>query len=138
MKRPCDAGRRTGGRATAADGIGRVDVGEVGSVQGVDAIVPVVAAEGTARQAHLHDVVELAVAGINLDLAVVQQVIGAADARSDLVTPAELDRGEAGRIVGRLKFVVEADTEVQGQAVADLPGILEVDRLGGLARSRRY
>ena len=134
MKRPAlTPGAGTAGRATAADGIGRGDDGGVvGIVHGVDAIVPVVAAEGTAGQAHLHDVVELAVAGVDLDLAVVQQVIGAADAGGDLVAPAELHGGEAGGIVGRLHFVVEADAEVQGEAVADLPGILEVDRLGGL------
>ena len=94
--------------------------------------MPVVAAERAARQAHLHDVVELAVAGVDLDLAVVQQVIGAADARSDLVAPAELHRREAGRIVGRLRLLVEAETQVEGQAVSYLPGILEVERLRGL------
>ena len=71
--------------------------------------MPVIAAEGSARQAHLHDVEELAVAGVDLDLAVVQQVVGAADARRDLVSVAELNGRKACGIVGRLGFLVETD-----------------------------
>src|SRR5262249_5316632 len=120
------ARRRTGRRAATADGIGRRDVGEGRIVQGVITVVPVVAAEGPTRQTHLHDVVELAVTGIDLDLAVVQHVVGAANARSDFVAPAELYGGKALRIVGGLALLVEADAEVESQAVAHRPVVLEV------------
>src|ERR1017187_8648528 len=108
------ARRRTAGRATTADGIARGDSLVVCTVHGVHAVVPVVAAEGTARQAQLHDVVELAVAGIDLELAIVHYVIGAAQPGADFVAPAEMHRGEADRIVGRLRFLVQSNTQIQG------------------------
>ena len=124
--------RRTAGRAAAADVGGGGDAGVIRIVHGVNALVPVVAAEGTARQAHFHDVVELAVAGKDLELAVVQHVVGAADAGSNFLTPAEIERGEARRIVRRHVLLIEADAQVQSQAMSDVPGILKIDGMRSL------
>ena len=89
-----DTRRRTGRRTTAAQVQSRSDLGIVGIIQGIHTVVPVVGTERAARQAELHDVEELAVARIHLDLAVVEQVVGAADTRGDLVAPTEVDRVE--------------------------------------------
>ncbi len=91
--------------------------------------MPVVAAEGAAGQTQFHDVIEHAVAGINLDLAVVQQVIGSAQPGADFVAPAELHRGESLRIEGRLGFLVQPDPQIERETVAHLPTILEVECL---------
>src|ERR1039458_8029865 len=124
--------RSTAGRAPATDRIARGNGGVVGTVHGIHAVVPIVAAEGTAGQAQLHNVVELTIAGINLEFAVVQRVIGAAQPGANLLAPAEMHRREAARIEGRLRFLIEADTQVQRQTVAHLPVVLEVKSLRGL------
>jgi len=54
---------------------------EVEEIHSVDAIMPVVSAEGAARQGIFHDVEELAVAEIDFYLAIVEQIIGDAEAR---------------------------------------------------------
>src|SRR5207245_3713196 len=63
--------RGTAGRTTAAEWVGRCDRAKVRIIQVVNAVMPVVAAEGAARQAHLHDVKKLTVTGVDFDLAVV-------------------------------------------------------------------
>src|SRR5262249_35017155 len=65
-------------------------------------------------------------------LAVVQDVIGAADAGRDLVSPAEMKRGEAIGIEWRHCFFVEPKPQTQTQtACAQRPRVLQVKRLGG-------
>ena len=92
--------------------------------------MPVVAAERAAGQTKLHDVEELAIAGIDLQLAVMKHVIGAADARSNLVAPAKVKIGEAAGIESRVLLVVQADADVQGKtAIAHGPGVLKVQSL---------
>src|SRR5205807_1080040 len=127
-----DSGRRTGCRATSAGRVGWRDSAVIGVIQRVYAIVPVIAAERSTRQAHFHDVEELAVAAIDLDLAIMQQVISAADARSNFLPPAKLDSRKAARVIRRLLLVIEADTDVQCETVTDIPGILNVHGLGVL------
>ena len=61
-----------------------------------------------------------------------EDVICAAEAGSHLIAPAELHGGEAGGIEGGLRFLVHADSEVEGQTAAHLPAVLEVERLSGL------
>ena len=124
--------RRTAGGATATDVRGRSDVCETRIVHSVNAIVPVVAAEGAARQTHFHDVVEHAVAAVDLDLAVMEQVISAAQAGSNLLAPAEIDGREPGRIVGRHMLLVETETQVEGQAMPHVPRVLDIDGMSGL------
>src|SRR6266853_710669 len=94
------------------------------------ALVPVVAPERAAGQTELHDVEELAVAGIDLQLAVMKHVVSAADTRSNLVAPAEVEIGKPCGIESRVLLVVQADADIQCQsAVSDRPGILNVDSL---------
>ena len=88
---------------------------KVDVIQSICAVMPVVAAERSTRQAHLHDVVELAIAGVNLDLAIVEKVVCAADTRSNLVAPAEVHGGKALGIVRGLILRIEPDADVQGQ-----------------------
>ena len=88
--------------------------------------MPVVAAEGATGQAHLHDVVELTVAGEDLHLAVMKQVIGAADSGGNFVHESEMNGWETVRIIGGLVFFVETYAEIQSEPFAHRPGILEV------------
>src|SRR5437667_2336757 len=94
--------------------------------------MPVVAAEGATGQAHLHDVVELTVASEDLHLAIMKQVIGATDARGNLVAEPEVNGWETRRIIGGLVFFVETDAEIQSESFAHSPGILDVKSVCGL------
>ncbi len=85
----------------------------------------VVTAKRASSQTQLHDVEELAVAGINLEFAVVQHIIGGADAGSDLIAPAEVDRREPFGIISRVGFMIKADPQVQRQSgIPDSPSVL--------------
>src|SRR6267142_522528 len=88
--------------------------------------MPVVAAEGATGQSHLHDVVELPVASKDFHLAIVKQVISAADPRGNFVGESEVNGWEACWIVGRLVFFIETDAEIQSEPLAYGPGILDV------------
>src|SRR6266566_5283961 len=99
--------------------------------------MPVVAAEGATGQAHLHDVVELSIASENLNLAIMKQVISAADAGRNFVVESEVHGWETGRIIGGLVFFVETDAEVQSESFSHRPGILEVKSVCGLLISAR-
>src|SRR5262249_53466305 len=101
-------------------------------VQRIDALVPVVAAERSAGQIHLHDVVELAIAREGFDFAVVQDIVGNADAGSDLFAEAEDQIREALRVVGRQVFLREADAEIQRQSMTNLPCVLNVELMSVL------
>ena len=69
-------------------------------IKRVVAIVPVVASKRATRQRVLHDVEELAVAPVELPLAVVQHIPRRAKARSNLVGETKIDLAGA-RGVGR-------------------------------------
>src|SRR3981189_2420769 len=94
--------------------------------------MPVVAAEGATGQAHLHDVVELSIASENLHLAIMKQVIGAADAGGNFVAESEMNGWETGRIIGGLVFFVETDAEIQSESLAQSPRILDVNSICSL------
>jgi len=127
------ARRRAARRAAAvALEIRGNDVVVVHGIERVHALMPIIAAERAASQTHLHDVVELAVAGEDFDLAIVQQIVRAADAWGDLLTPAELQVGEARGIISRQPFLVEANAQVERQAMAHLPGILNIELMSVL------
>src|SRR2546427_9010663 len=97
--------------------------------------MPVVAAERSARETELHDVEELAPACIHLDRAVVKQVVSAADAGRDFLTPVEIDIGEPGWVKCRVVFMIEPETRVDRQAArTNCPGILQIE---GLVRGIR-
>ena len=101
---------------------------EVRIIHGVHAVVPVFAAERAPRKRVLDDVEELAVARIDLQLAIVQDVIGATDTRGDLLGVAEADIRRAGA-VGRKIFLVEANTGVDRETgLSNCPRVLAVDR----------
>ncbi len=95
---------------------------------------PVVAAEGAAGQLVLEGVVEDPEARARLPPAVAPDVPGRAQAGGDLVTPAERDRVrdldpvDLG-LVGGKELVLEAHPQVQGQAAARPPGVLDVEAL---------
>ena len=74
--------------------------------------MPVVASERSARETQLHDVEELAPACIQLDRAVVKQVVSTADAGRDLLTPAEINIGEPFGVKRRVVFMIEPETRV--------------------------
>src|SRR5262249_604006 len=96
-------------------------------IQRVKAFMPIVAAKLTLSQTQLHDVEELAIAGIDLDLAIVQDVVRAANPGCDLIAPAEVDGWESIWIVCRIVFVVEAHADVEREPrILDRPGILEI------------
>src|SRR5256714_504348 len=99
--------------------------------------MPIVAAEGTTGQAHLHDVVELAVAGKYLQLAIMKQVISGTDAGGNFVAETEVNGWETGRIIGGLVFFVETNAEIQSESFSHSPGILEVKSVCGLLISAR-
>src|SRR5216684_3972452 len=69
-----------------------------------------------ARKAELHDVEEFAPARVDLDLAVVKQVVSATDSRSNLLAPTEVDVGKTLRIECRVMFVVEPNAGIDGKA----------------------
>src|SRR5258708_19716266 len=91
--------------------------------------MPVVAAEGATGQAHLHDVVELSIASENLNLAIMKQVIGAADAGRNFVAESEVHGWETGRIIGGLVFFIETDAEVQSDPFAHSPRLLHLNTI---------
>src|SRR5207244_899744 len=105
----------------------RRNAGIVCRIERVYALVPVITAKRTARQIHLHHVVELTIAGVGFDLAVVKYVIGDANTRSDLLSPAELKVREALRIVCRQLLLCEPHAKIQRQSVPNLPGILNIE-----------
>src|SRR6266404_6917566 len=94
--------------------------------------MPVVAAEGATGQAHLHNVVELAVAGKYLHLAIMKQIIGAADAGRNFIHESEVHGWETGRIIGGLVFFIETDAKVQSESFAHSPRILDVKSICSL------
>src|SRR5438034_5996259 len=93
---------------------GRRNGVEVHEVHGINTIVPVVAAKRTTGQRVLHDVVEFAVTGKNLELAIVEDIVGTSDARSDLVRPTKAD-GRVARAVGWQILLLKPNTQVQCQ-----------------------
>src|SRR5271166_6076509 len=105
----------------------RGDLAEVGCAQSVHAILPVLPAKRADGQVQLHDVVELAVAAEYLHLAIFEDVPSSADPRRNLVGPAEVD-GVVGdswcSTFARQILFVEPDASVDGNAMADRPGIL--------------
>src|SRR5258708_2897121 len=105
---------RTGCRTACSSGQPTRDRGVIGKVQRIHALVLVVCPEGAARQIHLHDVEELAITSVDLDLTIVEKVVGSPDAGSNFVTPAEVNRREARGIIGRQSLCVEANAEVEG------------------------
>src|SRR5262249_35549407 len=92
----------------------------------VHAVMPVLSTERAARQRVLHDVEELPVAGEHLQLAIVEDVVGATDARCHLLREAEVDRAGA-RTIGWQELFVEAHAQVQCQPMPYGPAILTVD-----------
>src|SRR5437660_3704372 len=94
--------------------------------------MPVVAAEGAAGQAHLHDVVELAIAGKYLHLAIMKQIIGAADAGGNFIHESEVNGRETSRIIRWLVFFVETDAKIQSEPFAHSPRILDVKSICSL------
>src|SRR5881396_2212099 len=97
--------------------------------------MPVVAAERSARETQLHDVEELAPACIQLDRAVVKQVVSTADAGRDLLTPAEINIREPCGVKRGVVFMIEPETRVDRQAArTNCPGILKIE---GLVRGVR-
>src|SRR5436309_5891408 len=94
--------------------------------------MPVVAAEGATGQAHFHDVVELAIAGEDLHLAVMKQVIGAADPGGNFIHESEVHGWETGRIIRGLVFFIETDANVQSESFAHSPRILHVKSICSL------
>src|ERR1700736_244063 len=80
-------------------------------VHGVNAIVPVFAAERPTRQRELHDVVELSITRKQLQFPVMKYVVGPAYARCDLGSPTEIDRRISCGIRGQI-FFVKAHTKV--------------------------
>ena len=94
--------------------------------------MPVVAAEGATGQAHFHDVVELTIAGKNLHLAIMKQVIGAADAGGNFVAESEVNGWETSRIIRWLIFFVETDAKIQSESFAHSPRILDVKSICSL------
>src|SRR5262245_12148936 len=114
--------------------VGQRELGQVGIVETIVMIVPVNAAEGTAGQFILHQVEVLAVAAANFPFAVAANVPGAADERSDLIAPAEADRvwnitAVDDFRVRREEFVLESDTQIEGDVLESLPGILDVEAM---------
>ena len=67
-----------------------------------------------------------------------QQVVGAADARCNLLTPAEIDVRKTDGIEGGIMFVIEPQAGIYRQAArTDRPGILQIERLvGGICEAR--
>jgi len=63
----------------------------VRGIQRVEALVPILPAEGNDRQIQFHLVVELAIASEYLDLALARRIPGDPDAGSNLVSPTEAD-----------------------------------------------
>src|SRR5574341_1509257 len=100
--------------------------------------MPVVTAERPAGQLVLHDVIEIAEAGVHLQLAIVHDIPSAAESRSELVAEREVNRIGDGVPAGGLngarlerwnRFTVETHAEVQRHAVAYVPAILKVKRV---------
>src|SRR6267378_3946395 len=112
---PTDGHARRGTRprpATMSAGSGRSDLSKGGIIHGIDTVAPVIPPERTPWQAVFHDVKELAIAGIDLDLAVVKQVVGAANAWRDFVKEAEAYMVST-RAIRRQKLLVKAHAQIQ-------------------------
>src|ERR1700720_2801974 len=105
---------------------GRRDSCVVHEVHGVHAIMPVLAAERTARQRVLHDVEEFAVATVDFDFPIMKEVVGSPDARGYLVREVEAD-GTGTHAIRRQELLVEAHAEVQRKAMTDGPTVLSID-----------
>src|SRR5262249_25953599 len=91
----------------------------------------IVAAKRTARQFILHQIEVLAVAGAEFPFAFAGNIPGAADERSDLVTPAEADRvrdflASDHLDVRRQEFILETNARVDSDVLEHLPGILDI------------
>src|SRR5262245_39366518 len=83
-----------------------------------------------AHQVELHDVEEFAVARIDLHFSVAKNVVGAAQARCDLLAPSELNRLEGSRIVRRIALLIETDAKIERQPrVSYRPRVLNIKRL---------
>src|SRR5262245_38328508 len=107
---------------------------QIGRVQLVNSLVPVVATERGTRQLVLERVIELTIAGCELPLAVATNIPGATNTRSDLVAPTEADGVRNLRTVylrgeRRQEFVLEAYARVNGHTRMHLPLILDVEAL---------
>src|SRR5215467_6087935 len=99
----------------------------VQGIQRIVAVIPILTAEGADRQVQLHDVEELAIAGEDLPLAILQRIPRKADAGSNFVTPVEFDRladPTRGLIFRRQEFVLKTDSSVDGNAVPNRPRVL--------------
>ncbi len=135
--RPVEFGDRAG--AAEHVGVAAEDaaqrVGVVGRVrEDLEVVRPEeVAAERAARQLELQAILELVVAGEQLRAAVAGQVVRDAEARHDLVAPAEVD-GRRVAVERRQVFLLHAHAGVDGQARRRLPAILEVERVGRVGR----
>src|SRR5712691_5431411 len=90
--------------------------------------MPVFAAERTAWQRVLHDIEELPVAGEDLYLPILEQVVRTTDARCDLLAKVEPDRG-THCTVRRDKLFIEPQTEIERQTMPHGPAILDVDSM---------
>ena len=117
----------------------QVQAAEIERIERAVVRAPRLGAERPARQLVLGPVVVQAPAAEHFHPAVAEDVVGRAEARSELVLHAELDRGGAvglGPEVGDV-LVLGPDAEIQCQAVAERPLILNVERLNvaaGLVR----
>ena len=104
----------------------RNDRAEVGSIQEVGAVIPVLATEGTDGDIQLHNVEELAVTPEDLHPAIFEDVPGSADAWGNLVSPTESNRialEPGGTAAGQI-FLVKPNTCIDCDAVADGPSVL--------------
>src|ERR1700674_2157399 len=123
-------GRARSGRPNAvATGAveSREDFGQVRRIHGVEALLPVLAAKRADGHVQLHDVVEGAVAAEHLHLSIFEDIPGSANARRNLIGPAELNglaRRTASLTLARQVLFVKANACVDGNAGADGPGIL--------------
>jgi len=88
--------------------------------------MPVIATERTARQTHLHDVVKLAVASVDFDLAVCVASRRRHRYAGDLLAPAEFDEGKRFASYGGWSSVSNRTPGIDREAVGDLPGVLEI------------
>src|SRR6185503_17131279 len=94
-----------------------------------------VTAERTARRFKLQSVIKETVAAKDLGLAIAEQIVGATQARSNLLAPTKFNTRycRTGQNVAGIKrrheFFFESNTQVQGETTRRLPPVLEVNAL---------
>src|SRR5207248_2546542 len=85
-------------------------------IQRVHAVMPVVAAEATAWQLVLHNVIEIPEAAVCLEFAITENVKGRAQTRGNLIAPSEIDPLKTGaRVIRGEVFLIKSQAYVQRQ-----------------------